>query len=86
MASKKTKSPNKKSTAPKPAESPHRKAAVFVSLIGVLTLTTGLLVALSPDPLNDANRGPTLLNADRTAARSATPLTDARTATNRPSR
>lgn len=61
----------KKKPKSKPAagQSSHRKAVVFVSLVGVLTGTTALLLALSPAPLQ--RTGETLLNQDRTSASNA---------------
>jgi hypothetical protein len=85
VASKKTNRTSKKA-APKTGEQPHRKAVVLVSLVGVLTLTTGLLVALSPDPLDAADRGPTLLNANRTPATPVAHRPDTRSAAHQPRR
>lgn len=60
-ATKKRKSPAK----PLAEIATNRRAVVFVSLAGVLSATTGLLIALSPGPLT--GRGETLLNHQRTA-------------------
>jgi hypothetical protein len=40
-----------KASSSKPGASPKRKAAVFLSLMGMLTLTSALLMALAPAPL-----------------------------------
>ncbi len=61
MAIRKKSAPKSKS-AVRDAQS-HRRAIVFVSLVGVLTLTAGLLLALAPAPLQQERQ--TLLNQER---------------------